>query len=455
MNDIRFYCPSCRQRVVCDAEYGGQSSTCPTCQIEITIPVASYLTLNVVRDFAASVPPPLPRPHPDSSLATSSDQPEPSPEDLEKSFRNTMNILGAMGIGVGSMVFVVSLFLLAGKMPLPEGYSKDSIPVLGLIALISGVAHLASGIGACFKKTWGILALLVLGYFGLINAGLNILGGNTMGWLWVWVGVGIVQRGHTALGLRRKLKLSSSRTLPQPARFAPAVAVIMLGCAASISGASGAEPPVAKSIFPTVDVRGGFCSNEHQANSDSPRKFVVTGSRKYSEAENMKRQANASLQRQQNDLNRSQQLLNSMNRNQSQMQTAERTRQTDATFAKANQQMQQTSARLDQVQSIQNSQLRQQSLMQSVDRASRINEQVTRQQNFLNNSRAPTTPHIPPTAVTQPRTYSPPASYTYIPPPTFTQPRVFNSPPVNTYTPPRTYAPPPTPYIPPPPPRIR
>lgn len=453
MNDIKFYCPGCRQRVVCDAEYGGQSSTCPTCQIEITIPVASYQIPDAVR-VAASVPPLLPRSHPDSSPATSSDQLRPSPEDLGKSFRDTMNILGAMGIGVGSIVFVVSLFLLAGKMPLPEGYSKDSIPLLGLIAVISGVVHLASGIGACFKRTWGIFALLVLGYLGLINAGLNILGGNTMGWLWVWVGVGIVQRGHTALGLRRKLKLSNNRTLPQAARFAPVVAVIMLGCATSIWSACGAESPNAKYIFPTVDVRSGFCLNAHQANSDSVCKFVGAGSRKYLEADNMKRQANASLQRQQNDLNRSQQLLNSMNRNQSQMQTAERVRQTDANFTKANQQMQQTSARLDQVQSIQNSQLRQQSMIQNVDRTSRINQQVTRQQNVLNNSRAATTPHIPPVAVTQPRAYSPPASYTHMPPTTVVQPRIY-SPPMNAYAAPRTYAPPSTPYIPPPPPRIR
>ncbi len=178
----------------------------------------------------------------------------------------------------------------------------------------------------------------------------------------------------------------------------------------------------------------------------------------------LQQRADASLQRQQADFNRNQQLLSSMNRNQSQVQTAERTRQTDANFTKANQQMQQTSARLDQIQSIQNSQLRQQSMMQNVDRASRINEQVTRQQTFLNNSRTPTTPYVPPTVV-QPKSYSLPASYTYTSPTTVAQPRIY-TPPMNTYTPPRvynppatftpprSYSPPPTPYIPPPP-RIR
>src|SRR5688572_29822306 len=61
MSDIKFFCPACRQRVVCDAEYGGRSSTCPTCQGEIIIPLTVAIIPAAV-PYLASVTqrPPLP-----------------------------------------------------------------------------------------------------------------------------------------------------------------------------------------------------------------------------------------------------------------------------------------------------------------------------------------------------------------------------------------------------------
>jgi len=62
MSDIKFYCPSCRQRVVCDAEYRGRNSTCPTCRNEITIPFTTRPTPAVV-SASPSVSPPLAHSH--------------------------------------------------------------------------------------------------------------------------------------------------------------------------------------------------------------------------------------------------------------------------------------------------------------------------------------------------------------------------------------------------------
>lgn len=437
MSDIKFYCPACRQRVVCDAEYGGQKSTCPTCHTEIVIPSASLLTPTAV-SMATQVPPLLPQSYVGSSTATSPGQPEPSPEDLEKSYQTTMNVLGGFGIGVGVVNAAVGLFLFAGKLPIPDGFSQEAIPLIRCLAAISCAAYLAAGFGAVLKKTWAIYALLVLGYVGLINSAITILSGNSMAWIWAWVGFAIVQRGHAASGLRKKLKRSNIRTSLHEARFAP-VAVAVLGCASSIWAAHGAEQSVGKHPSP-----------EYSAKADQQFQWTL-------------RQLDQAQRVQNNQL-----LQQAMARN------TERFTQLSVQNAALNNQL------LNQ-QSLQQNQIRQSAMMQQT---ARMTEQMMRQHatfpdasrqaamamqriSVLNNTRAATTPYIPPVAVTQPRTYSPPGSYTYPTALTVVQPRTYTPPLLNTYTPPRTYSqpptftppriytPPPAPYIPPPPPRIR
>ena len=434
MSDIKFYCPACRQRVVCDAEFSGQLSACPTCHNEITIPSANRPTPAV---SVAAVPPLLPQSSVDSSTATSSGQPEPSSQDLEKSYQTTMNVLGGFGIGVGVINVVVSFFLFAGKLPIPDGFSQEAIPLIRCLAAISCAAYLAAGFGAVLKKTWAIYVLLVLGYVGLINSAITILSGNSMAWIWAWVAFAIVQRGHAASGLRKKLKRSNIRTSPHGARFAP-VAVVVLGCASSIWAAHGAEQVVVKHPSP-----------EYSAKANQQFQWTLR------------------------QLDQARRVQNNQLRQQPMARNAERFTQLPIQIAVLNNQL------LNQ-QSLQQNQIRQSAMMQQT---ARMTEQMTRQHatfpdasrqaakamqqmNVLNNARRVTTPYNPPVTVTQPRTYSPPGSYTYPPAQNVVQPRTYTPPLLNTYTPPRTYtptptftpprvySPPPAPYIPPPPPRI-
>jgi hypothetical protein len=156
----------------------------------------------------------------------------------------------------------------------------------------------------------------------------------------------------------------------------------------------------------------------------------------------LQQQANAAMQRQQNDFNRAQSALDSLNRSQSQLQTTKRSRPIQANFDKANQQIWQTTRFVDQAQAVQSSQMRQQTTIQNASRVDAQTQQAMRHANALNNTRA-ATPYIPPAPTALQRIYTPPPTYSYTPP------RAYTPPP--TYTPPHISAPSPTPYIPPPP----
>lgn len=72
--------------------------------------------------------------------------------------------------------------------------------------MLTSVIYLAASFGVFARKTWALYTLLVLGYLGLLNAGLELINGNKAGWIGAWINFTIVKKGHEATGLRRQLQ---------------------------------------------------------------------------------------------------------------------------------------------------------------------------------------------------------------------------------------------------------
>jgi hypothetical protein len=78
MSELKFYCPRCNQKIVCDELLSGQQVQCPSCQVTLMVPQAQS---------AAASPPPAPAPDPIpvarraglSPLAPAAPAPAPAP----------------------------------------------------------------------------------------------------------------------------------------------------------------------------------------------------------------------------------------------------------------------------------------------------------------------------------------------------------------------------------------
>src|ERR1043165_1266187 len=425
MSDIKFSCSACGQHIVCDAESSGQKTACPTCRWDITIPFATERPTAFVQR-AASVPPPLPqlqRAAPTAPVKTDGQglavESKPKLEDLAESFQSTMQVLGALGIGVGVINLVVSFFLSAGKLPTPDGLAQEMMSILGFLAVLSGALYLASGVAAWLRRTWGVHTLLVLGYIGVINSALVILGGNKMGWFWAWIGFTIIQNGHKASGLRRQLKEASRKTARSKPRFAPAVAALVIVCAfppcsTHATGTTGSGNVVVRcqhddldcsfipgthpddSFLPDANVEGtagipGICGTHFRAagfgNEHTITKYVflivdARGLRECNSDEYQKDNGRGHM-------------------------AMEASMFSAAGFAEPNEQIERLTRELSRAQNVQNSRVRQQNVPQNAVRVDAQTQQALRRANVLNNSRL-TTPYIPPTATTPPKAYTPP-----------------------------------------------
>lgn len=88
MSDITFSCPHCEQHIACDADYRGQQTKCPTCDTDITIPLATSplpLPQQLVRDTSSATVTPSPSPASPPSPAMAKPQcPHCNSSDLEQ-----------------------------------------------------------------------------------------------------------------------------------------------------------------------------------------------------------------------------------------------------------------------------------------------------------------------------------------------------------------------------------
>src|SRR5687767_794016 len=150
MSDIKFSCSACGQHMVCDAQFAGRNTECPSCRWDITVPSAS--------EAVALTPPPLSESIVSASLklatTAQSNSGVADAEEISKSFEGTMQILGLLAILMGAIILGACAFLGFGKPSLPAEISSDMLVFSLSLGAVSGLLYLTSGIGALFKKAW-------------------------------------------------------------------------------------------------------------------------------------------------------------------------------------------------------------------------------------------------------------------------------------------------------------